>query len=327
VAFRNRIINGNFGIWQRGTTPGTMAADTVAGEYVSADMWKVGGYSASVGNNFVSFTQLTTGLPTGVLYAGKIASTAALADTLVVGQYIESANSYSLVGQKVTISLKLKKLAGFDAGTGISVHLFRLNSKDVATTNMISPSLGGCTSIQLFSHTLTTSDWESVTFTTTSVLPAEAANGLLLHLSYSKTDMGASEKFAIAQVQLEPGTVATPFEFRPYGTELDLCKRYYRPIGVVRPGRTGGAGTTYTAYLGIDPSSMRTLPSVNGSGAWYWDTNASNEVSLGTPTWPLTASDSNGELTISYTSAVNSGAYRYAGIQIGAGTPSASAEL
>lgn len=30
-----------------------------------------------------------------------------------------------------------------------------------------------------------------------------------------------------SQVQLEPGTVATPFEHRPYGAELALCQRYY----------------------------------------------------------------------------------------------------
>lgn len=31
----------------------------------------------------------------------------------------------------------------------------------------------------------------------------------------------------VSVVQLEPGTVATPFEARPYGLELSLCQRYY----------------------------------------------------------------------------------------------------
>ena len=30
----------------------------------------------------------------------------------------------------------------------------------------------------------------------------------------------------IAQIQLEEGSVATPFENRPYGLELALCQRY-----------------------------------------------------------------------------------------------------
>ena len=37
--------------------------------------------------------------------------------------------------------------------------------------------------------------------------------------------------FYITGVQLEKGTVATPFEYRPYGTELSLCQRYFQIIG------------------------------------------------------------------------------------------------
>jgi hypothetical protein len=36
-----------------------------------------------------------------------------------------------------------------------------------------------------------------------------------------------ANNFKIALVQLEAGSVATPFETRPYGTELALCQRYY----------------------------------------------------------------------------------------------------
>jgi hypothetical protein len=37
-----------------------------------------------------------------------------------------------------------------------------------------------------------------------------------------------SGTFDIAQVQIEPGPVATPFEQRPIGTELALCQRYFQ---------------------------------------------------------------------------------------------------
>ena len=37
-----------------------------------------------------------------------------------------------------------------------------------------------------------------------------------------------SGTFDIAQVQLEQGSLATPFEHRPIGMELALCQRYYQ---------------------------------------------------------------------------------------------------
>ena len=37
--------------------------------------------------------------------------------------------------------------------------------------------------------------------------------------------------FYITGVQLEKGSTATSFDYRPYGTELQLCQRYYEKIG------------------------------------------------------------------------------------------------
>jgi hypothetical protein len=42
----------------------------------------------------------------------------------------------------------------------------------------------------------------------------------------------AGATFFLAGVQIEPGTVATPFERRPYGAELALCQRYYETSSV-----------------------------------------------------------------------------------------------
>lgn len=71
----------------------------------------------------------------------------------------------------------------------------------------------------------------------------------------------------LALVQLEPGTVATPFEHRPYSVELALCQRdYYRQTiatgGV--PYRGVAITTTTTAFrLLLDaPVPMRSAPTI-----------------------------------------------------------------
>ena len=67
----------------------------------------------------------------------------------------------------------------------------------------------------------------------------------------------------ITGVQLEEGTVATPFEHRPYGTELSLCQRYYQTLSHM----LGICSSSSTAQaVGMFPTSMRSTPEVGASG-------------------------------------------------------------
>jgi len=90
----------------------------------------------------------------------------------------------------------------------------------------------------------------------------------------------------VTGVQLEKGTVATPFEFRQYGTELALCQRYYQsqaiatlaaartsttiefPVQYFTPMRATASvsqGSIMTIYDAYGSTFLQTSPSVTGA--------------------------------------------------------------
>jgi hypothetical protein len=70
--------------------------------------------------------------------------------------------------------------------------------------------------------------------------------------------------FYLTGVQLEVGSVATPFERRPFGTELALCQRYYQRIDGFFA--VGFNSTTMTGSINF-PIEMRSSPTITVSGA------------------------------------------------------------
>lgn len=71
----------------------------------------------------------------------------------------------------------------------------------------------------------------------------------------------------VGLVQLEPGTVATPFEHRPYTTELQLCQRYYETDGgvqIVGDNVISGNATRATWFYKVTKRAAATV--IFGSG-------------------------------------------------------------
>ena len=71
-----------------------------------------------------------------------------------------------------------------------------------------------------------------------TTVTANRAAGLTANLSAN-----TSNRFAITGVQLEVGSVATDFEHRSYGKELELCQRYYY-LHAAGTGMGGNSGET-----------------------------------------------------------------------------------
>jgi hypothetical protein len=103
------------------------------------------------------------------------------------------------------------------------------------------------------SGTLNTTGWAGVT----------NAN----RVSSSNIDISdsTSNDIYITGVQLEVGSVATPFEHRSYGDELARCERYFQIIRNL-DGESYGSSTALTGSINFR-TAMRTKPSMDVTGA------------------------------------------------------------
>ena len=276
---RNRIINGAMQIWQRGTT--------AASGYV-ADRWQ--GVNTTTCNR-------SSDAPSGFQYSFEIINTSA--SYPYVCQSIESSNCFDLVGQSITISFWAKNISG--SATLYTEIVYATAVDNFTSTALISNALNS------FSPS---SSWTYYTVTFTN-LPANVANGLQLRIV---RNIASAATTRITGVQLEVGSVATPFERRPYGMELALCQRYFVVFG-----GTGYAGVSWAtpqvsgsqgsgAYVQF-PMFMRAAPSltVTGSGFYASDNSLgpiSSTVSLNT------SAISGAYLTYAHTAGLTSNAAR-----------------
>ena len=220
LMFRNVLINGNFDIWQRGTS-GT--SNGAAGTYPATDRWRAFGLEDGVSTARCVLAQ-SGDVPSGSRFSASVSSNAAGTDRIGILQYVESVNCYQLTGKEATVSVKLKKRALYNADTPVKIELYYLNSTDTACTNIVD-AMTGATLIASYDHTLTTDGWETATLTTT--IPTQGAQGLAVRIAYIRNNMGSGEVFSVAQVQLEAGSKATAFERRSFQQELSLCQRYF----------------------------------------------------------------------------------------------------
>ena len=239
--FKNRIINGGMQVSQRATsgTSGSTVPTTTA-TYPSLDRW----YAYATGATVTVSQGTGTGANKNTLSVAGAASVTAVG----VGQRIEQLNSYDLAGATATLSCYISN----SLLTTVTWTASYATSADTWSSKT-----------QIATGTFTVSATRTQ-YTTNITIPAAATTGIEILFTVGAQISGT---WVIDSVQLEAGTVATSFDWRPYGAELALCQRYYyRTVagGVSYPlNNVGGVYSTTKARAQTTfPVQMRIAPSL-----------------------------------------------------------------
>lgn len=288
LAFRNRIINGDFKIAQRGTsfTGGTLNAD----DKYTLDRW----YILSAGSDTIDVTQNTADAPV----AGQSCIALDVETTgqkFGIAQIIEASNCVDLIGNTVTLSFKAK-VSNARIDTVKAAIVAWSGTADSVTSDIISAWNANGTTPTLIANAIfentpadmgVTTSWGEYSVSA-DVDTAGAKNIIVFIWSDDATNPLAGDFLYITDVQIERGASATVFERRDRSIELTMCQRYFERIN---PGPGGGDGLFRIFGVSISQGStsqiqlwvpfkqeMRIVPSCSGSAAA--DFGAQGDVSV-----------------------------------------------
>jgi hypothetical protein len=246
---RNLFINGSFDIWQRGTS--------FSGQGFVADRWYVDLSGATSTTTRESFAVGQRDVPGNPHYYLRTAFSAGN-DRSRIFQKVEDVTRFSDVW--VTISGWIRCS---DAGAESPPLDIDFIYNDVNGTQLYDYGVGRVQPVE---------DWQFFSFTTKTIdVSTIGFSGDRLSSSFEVRFGQGGETtttaytWDFANIQLEYGKNATPFECRTIGEELTLCQRYYEKIVGSSPWFIAhGYGTEVYCNIPFN-TSKRT-----GSGTLYY---------------------------------------------------------
>jgi hypothetical protein len=272
--FRNRIINGDMRIAQRGT-----AAVTTNGAY------PVDRFQAGNNTDGAFAAQQDASAPAGFVNSVKFTTTTADAtltttQSLQFQQKIEGTNFADLgwgtaAAQTVTLSFWVRSSLTGTFGGAVA-------NDAVDRSYVFAYSISAADTWEYKTVTIpgdTTGTWLKNTETALRLYfglgqgPDRQGTAGVWAGSFLQSVTGAvsvigtlNATWFITGVQLEAGSVATPFERRPFGTELALCMRYFYKIDADASTLSYASGwfaSTTSARVSVPtPTTLRAAPTL-----------------------------------------------------------------
>lgn len=261
-SFRNRLINSacNINQFNSGATWGSYS----------------GGGSGYVTDGWIGYTSNGSASGTNVAFSTSNNQLIATAQTLggtspTMGysQRIEANNCFDFLNQSITISFD----ASASAATTFYVALARCGTQNtfptlsfIAGTNAVTGGTMNMIGTPVGVSVTTTLTRYSVTFDLTSQ-GTNIRNGIAFGIYTNITATG--QVMTLQNIQLEKSTVATPFEYRDYATELRLCQRYYEIISVYVNTSVIGATAGFFCKVNKYATPSLTLSTPTGTGGVF----------------------------------------------------------
>ena len=343
MGFRNRIINGDMRIDQRNAGASVTFATTYA---YYLDRWQ-GIFASGSGSRTVQqSTTAPTGFNNSLLVTNGTGASPAAGDRNSFVYSIEGYNVADLgwgtaTAQTVTLSFWVRSsLTGtfsgsFQNGTSNRSYPFTYTINAANTWEQKTVTVAGDTTgtwnttngngMQIWFDLGTGSTYQG-TAGSWSGSDFRAATGAVKFVSTS------SATWYITGVQLEAGTVASPFERRDYGRELIMCQRYFVELaGGTNPYQPLGFGNTYSttqgSYCIYLPAPMRAVPSLSVTGTVYPQNLGVNISSFAGP-YSQRATIVEGDFTLASASTANVTCFlRFNNVAVGTQKFNFSAEL
>ena len=270
--FRNRIINGDMRVAQRGTTP-------FGSTGYNLDRWQM------VANANPKFSIAQCNLPTplaGFSKCMRINSTTNYTvvngDYSVIMQHIEGTNMVDLNwgnSQALTMNASFYVYANTQDTycvtvrnyTGTRGYLAPFTITTPNTWQRVSVTIPGCVDGAWLTDSNTGIQFGISLAPDVGVANAWFNAGSVATSSTSNFWRSANNVLYITGVQFEQGTAASQFEYRPYATELQLCQRYFVRYGFPEnstmyaklPGSGVYTNTTSGTFLLNYPTAARTV--------------------------------------------------------------------
>lgn len=264
---RNKIINGKMEIAQRGTTYLPLPVNSYF-----LDRWVYNATTTAVINAAQHLDAPTaeyrSSLRTEVTTADISIATG---DNAVISQRIEGFNARDLISRTFTLSFWVRS-----SKTGTHCVFFKNGGNDrsyVAEYTISAANTWEQKSITVSGGLITAGAWDWASGVGLQV-GFVLACGSTYHNTANAWNTGnflatanqvncldtVGNIFAITGVQLEVGSVATPFEHRPYGAELALCQRYYEKTRIWARFQSASGGTYINSFS--HRQAMRVVPTL-----------------------------------------------------------------